>query len=131
MSDQDADAASTNRMATLGAGLPDVSQLDTGGARKTSGSPVVASSTAMSNSILRIPVEIQVVIGSARVPLSQVTQMSQGTIITLDQRLGAPATILVNGKVVAKGDLFVIEGEANRLGITITDIHEPGGAGGG
>ena len=76
----------------------------------------------MPGSILKIPVAIQVVIGSARLPLSQVAQLGPGAIITLDQKLGTPAAILVNGKEVAKGELFVLDGDGGQLGITITEV---------
>lgn len=81
----------------------------------------------MPASVLRIPVAIQVVIGSARVPLSQVTQLGPGATITLDQKLGAPAVILVNGREVAKGELFVLDADGGRLGITITEVAGSGG----
>jgi flagellar motor switch protein FliN/FliY len=45
-----------------------------------------------------------------------------GSIVTLDQKLGTPVTILVNGKEVARGDLFVLDGEQDRLGVTITEL---------
>jgi flagellar motor switch protein FliN/FliY len=80
------------------------------------------------DSLLRIPVTVQVVIGGTRLPLSRIAQLAPGTIIALDERLGAPATILVNGREVARGELFVLDGEedGDRLGITITDVIEPG-----
>ena len=79
-------------------------------------------------SVLRIPVAIQVVIGSTRLTLSRVAQLGPGSVLTLDQKLGTPATILVNGKEVAKGELFVLDGkdQDGRLGITITEVATPG-----
>ena len=71
---------------------------------------------------MRIPVSIQVVIGSARIPLSQVADLGPGSVVTLDQKLGTAASILVNGREIAKGELFVLEGEGERLGITITEV---------
>ena len=78
----------------------------------------------MPGSVLKIPVAIQVVIGSARVPLSQVAQLGPGAMITLDQKLGTPAVILVNGREVARGELFVFDGDGDRLGITITEVND-------
>ena len=80
--------------------------------------------TMMPGSVLKIPVAIQVVIGSARVPLSQVAQLGPGAMITLDQKLGTPAIILVNGREVARGELFVFDGDGDRLGITITEVND-------
>jgi flagellar motor switch protein FliN/FliY len=72
--------------------------------------------------VMRIPVSVQVVIGSAKLPLSQISELSPGAVIKLDQKLGTPATILVNGREVAKGELFVLEGDEEKLGITITEV---------
>ncbi len=77
---------------------------------------------ALPESVLKIPMSVQVMIGSARIPLSQVAQLEPGSIISLEQPLGAPAVILVNGKEVARGDLFVLDGEGDRLGISITEV---------
>lgn len=76
----------------------------------------------VSAAVLKIPVAIQVVIGSASIPLAQIAQLGPGAVITLNQKLGTPASILVNGKEVAKGDLFVLDGEGGRLGIVITEV---------
>lgn len=83
----------------------------------------------MPESVLRIPVAIQVVIGTVTMPLSKVAQLGPGSTIALDQKLSSPATILVNGREVARGDLFVLEGEGEHLGITITEVlHGSGSA---
>ena len=102
----------------LGEGLLDI--------RTSASSPATIlskpQSAMMPGSVLKIPVAIQVVIGSARVPLSQVAQLGPGAMITLDQKLGTPAVILVNGREVARGELFVFDGDGDRLGITITEV---------
>lgn len=84
-------------------------------------------SPGMPQSVLRIPVSLQVVIGTTRLPLSQIAQLTAGSTIALEQKLGAPATILVNGREVAKGEIFVLEDEGadDRLGITITEVFQP------
>ncbi len=84
--------------------------------------PPPESLPALPESLLRIPVTVQIVLGSVRLPLSQVADLKAGSTVTLDQALGAPVTVLVNGKAVARGDLFVLEGEGDRLGVTITDL---------
>lgn len=79
-------------------------------------------------SVLRIPIAVQVVIGTARLPLSRVAQLGPGSTIPLEQKLGSPAAILVNGKEVARGEIFVLDedGDGGRLGITITEVTSPG-----
>ena len=89
--------------------------------------PALSVTSHMPQSVLRIPVSLQVVIGSTRLPLSQIAQLTTGLTIALEQKLGAPATILVNGREVAKGEIFVLEdeGDDDRLGITITEVVQP------
>lgn len=77
---------------------------------------------SLPEAVLRIPVNVQVVIGSVRLPLSQVTKLGPGTTLTLEEKLGAPARMLVNGREVARGDLFVVDEANGRLGIAITEV---------
>lgn len=77
---------------------------------------------ALPGALLRIPVSVQVVIGTARLPLSQVTQLAPGATLTLDEKLGMPARVLVNGREIARGELFVLDGPEGRLGLTIKDV---------
>lgn len=86
------------------------------------------SVSAVPDAVMRIPVNIQVVIGSARLSLAQVAQLGPGSVMTLEQKLGTPAVILVNGREIAKGELFVLDGEGDRLGITITEVAGAGRA---
>mgnify|MGYP001180939554 CR=1 FL=1 len=78
------------------------------------------------SAVLKIPVSIQVVIGTARLALSQVAELAPGAVVTLEEKLGAPARVLVNGREVAKGELFVLDGEGGKLGLTITEVAESG-----
>lgn len=80
------------------------------------------------DTVLNIPVSIQVVIGSARLALSEVAKLGPNSVVVLDQKLGTPAAILVNGREVAKGDIFVLDGEGGTLGITITRVASGAGS---
>lgn len=84
--------------------------------------PGLAGLPELPNSILNIPVNVQVVLGSTRMAIGKVADLKAGAVVTLDQKLGAPVAILVNGKEVAKGELFVLDNEGDRLGITITEL---------
>lgn len=83
--------------------------------------PRSAAASAVSSSIMQIPVEVQVVIGSVRLPLSRIAELSAGSVFPMDQKLGAPATILVNGREMAKGELLVME-EGDRLAVRLTEV---------
>jgi flagellar motor switch protein FliN/FliY len=106
--------------ATLGEHLPDLNAWDDASAREPS--PVLRLPSA----VLRIPVSVQVVIGTARLPLSQVAELKPGATITLDEKIGAAAKLLVNGREVARGEIFVLEGDGERLGLTITEVTDDG-----
>lgn len=86
--------------------------------------PVI--SRGIPGAVLRIPVSVQVVIGTARMPLSEVAELKPGANVTLEEKLGTAARVLVNGREVARGELFVLDGDGDRLGLTITEVVESG-----
>ena len=86
----------------------------------TAAEPVAAP--ALPDALLGIQLSVQVVIGSVRLPLSRIAALGPGAVIALDQRLGEPVTLVVNGKDVAKGELFVSDSGEGRLGVRITSI---------
>ena len=72
--------------------------------------------------IKRIPVSVQVVLGSATMTVAELMQLGRGSVVTLDRGVGEPVEILVNGRVVARGEVVVIEEENSRLGVSLTEI---------
>jgi flagellar motor switch protein FliN len=86
------------------------------------------AAAALPESIMRIPVTVQIVLGTTRLPIGKVAELRPGATVTLDQKLGAPVTVLVNGREVARGELFVLDGEQDRLGVTITELAPSGSA---
>lgn len=77
------------------------------------------------DSILRIPVLIQVVLGSATMPVSDLMKLGRGAIVPLDHRVGEPVDITVNGRVVARGEIVVVEEDNSRFGVSLTEIVGP------
>jgi flagellar motor switch protein FliN len=74
------------------------------------------------DSILRIPVTVQVVLGSAMMPVSNLLKIGRGAVITFDRRVGEPVDVVVNGRTIARGELVVVEDENSRFGISLTEI---------
>jgi flagellar motor switch protein FliN/FliY len=72
--------------------------------------------------IMRIPVTVQVVLGTVRMPIAEIAKLAAGSMVTLDQALGTPVSLLANGREVARGDIFVLDGEEARLGVRITEL---------
>jgi flagellar motor switch protein FliN len=74
------------------------------------------------NAILSIPVTVQVVLGSTSLPVSSLMRLARGAIISLDQRVGDPVDIVVNGKVVARGEIVVLDEVSQRFGVSLLEI---------
>jgi flagellar motor switch protein FliN/FliY len=74
------------------------------------------------DTILRIPVVVQVVLGSAMMPVSNLLKLGRGAVIPLDHRVGEPVDVVVNGRVIARGEIVVVEDDNSRFGVSLTEI---------
>jgi flagellar motor switch protein FliN len=74
------------------------------------------------SAVLQIPVEVKAVLGSASVAISSLMKMRRGSVLPLDRRVGEPIELMVNGRVVARGEVVVLEDGVPRLGISLTEI---------
>jgi flagellar motor switch protein FliN/FliY len=74
------------------------------------------------NAILSIPVTVQVVLGSTSLPVASLMKLARGAVISLDQRVGDPVDIVVNGKVVARGEIVVVDEVSQRFGVSLLEI---------
>jgi flagellar motor switch protein FliN len=84
------------------------------------GMPPVGEKTAADlEAVFDVPVRISVVLGRARVPVSQLLKMDVGTVVELDRQVGEAVEIYVNDRLVARGEIVLVE---NRLGVTMTEI---------
>jgi len=87
------------------------------------GHPVQANPiTPNLNAILSIPVTVQVVLGSTSLPVASLMKLARGAVISLDQRVGDPVDIVVNGKVVARGEIVVVDESSQRFGVSLLEI---------
>ncbi len=77
------------------------------------------------STILSIPVTVQVVLGSTSLPVASLMKLSRGAVISLDQRIGDPVDIVVNGQVVARGEIVVVDETAQRFGVSLLEIVAP------
>ena len=72
--------------------------------------------------ILDIPVQLTVELGRKRIPIKQILQLAQDSVIELDALAGEPMDVLVNGCLIAQGEVVVVN---DRFGIRLTDIVTP------
>ncbi|WP_321503965.1 flagellar motor switch protein FliN [Breoghania sp.] len=74
------------------------------------------------DTILGIPVDVQVVLGSASMLVANLLKLGRGSVIPLNHRVGEPVDIVVNGRVVARGEVVVVEDDNSRFGVSLTEI---------
>lgn len=72
--------------------------------------------------ILDIPLKVSVELGRAKVVIKDLLQLGQGSVLELDKLAGEPLEVLVNGKLVARGEVVVVN---EKFGIRLTDIISP------
>jgi flagellar motor switch protein FliN/FliY len=73
--------------------------------------------------VAEIPVRISAVLGKKRLSLADVLKLGPGAVIELDRRVGEPIDLYVNDRLVARGELVLVEGA---LGVTMTEIVKGG-----
>ncbi len=66
-----------------------------------------------------IPVKVSAILGKSKIKVNQLLQLGRGAIVELDRKVGEPIDIFVNNRLVARGEVVVVE---DRLGITMTEI---------
>ena len=86
-------------------------------------SPLLArANPSNSNVIMNIPVDVQIVLGSAEMPVSELMALQKGSTVALNRRIGEPVDVVVNGRKIAKGEITVLENDPSRFGIKLTEI---------
>lgn len=72
--------------------------------------------------IMNIPVDVQIVLGSAQMPVSDLMALQKGSTVALDRRIGEPVDVVVNGRKIARGEITVLESDPSRFGIRLTEV---------
>lgn len=72
--------------------------------------------------LMDIPVQLTVELGRTRIPIKHILQLAQGSVIELDALAGEPMDVLVNGCLIAQGEVVVVN---EKFGIRLTDIVTP------
>ncbi|AYG65192.1 MULTISPECIES: flagellar motor switch protein FliN [unclassified Rhizobium] len=79
--------------------------------------------TANLDLIMDIPIDVQIVLGSSRMQVSGLMNLTEGAIIALDKKIGEPVEITVNGRKIGRGEITVLEHDDTRFGIKLTEIY--------
>lgn len=80
------------------------------------------SGTGNLDAIMRIPVVVQAILGTAVMPVANLMKLNRGAIVPLDHRIGEVVDVVVNGRVVARGEVVVLEEDNSRFGISLTEV---------
>lgn len=81
-----------------------------------------ASGDVSLDSILDVPVTIAMEIGRTRINIRNLLQLNQGSVVELDRLAGEPMDVLVNGTLIAQGEVVVVN---DKFGIRLTDVISP------
>ena len=72
------------------------------------------------DAVYDIPVQVSAVLGRATMQVSQLLKLGRGAVVELDRKLGEAVEIYVNNRLVARGEVVMVDD--NRLGVTMTEI---------
>jgi flagellar motor switch protein FliN/FliY len=75
--------------------------------------------------VFDVPVAISAVLGRSSMSVAQLLQLSQGSVLELDRKVGEAIDIYVNNRLVARGEVVIVD---ERLGVTMTEIIKDGDA---
>jgi flagellar motor switch protein FliN/FliY len=82
--------------------------------------PVEQRSPRNLDAVYDIPVTVSAVLGSATMQVSQLLKLGRGAVVELDRKLGEAIDIYVNNRLVARGEVVMVD--ETRLGVTMTEI---------
>ena len=85
-------------------------------------SPAATEGAVPSGIIMSIPVDVQVVLGRAEMPVADLMALQKGATVPLDRRIGEPIDVMVNGRKIARGEIIVMENDPSRFGVRLTEI---------
>ena len=108
--------------------LPDLAQNDpqNGEALLRSAGPADADVTMSSHdleAVFDVPVTVSAVLGKSAMEVSELLKLTKGNIVELDRKVGEAIDIFVNNRLVARGEVVLVE---ERLGVTMTEIIKTG-----
>jgi flagellar motor switch protein FliN len=72
--------------------------------------------------IMDIPIDVQIVLGSSRMQVSGLMNLTEGAIIALDKKIGEPVEITVNGRKIARGEITVLDNDDTRFGVKLIEV---------
>lgn len=78
--------------------------------------------------VFDVPVRISAVLGKTRIDVNELLSLKRGSVLELDRKVGEAIDIYVNNRIVARGEVVIVD---DQLGVTMTEIIKEGGSGTG
>jgi flagellar motor switch protein FliN/FliY len=78
-----------------------------------------AENSSNLNIVLDVPVSLSIELGGCQLPMREVLQLNIGSVVQLDKPADSPVELSINGKLIARGEVVVIE---DRFGVKITEV---------
>lgn len=72
--------------------------------------------------IMRIPVVVQVFLGSTSMPIADLMKLGRGAVVALDHAISDPVDVVVNGRIIARGELVALDDDPSKIGVKLTEI---------
>lgn len=88
----------------------------------TGNAPATGNNDLNLDVILDVPVTLSLVVGNARIPIRNLLQLNQGSVVELERAAGEPLDVYVNDTLIAQGEVVVVN---DRFGVRLTDVVSP------
>lgn len=72
--------------------------------------------------VLDIPVDVSLRVGSTNISIRDLVSLVEGSVVALDQDAGEPMDVLVNGRLIARGEIVIVD---DQYGVRLTDVISP------
>lgn len=72
--------------------------------------------------VMGIPIDVQIILGSSRMAVSSLMNLTEGATIALDRKIGEPVEIVVNGKLIGRGEITVLDSDETRFAVRIIEV---------
>ncbi|MBB3313006.1 flagellar motor switch protein FliN/FliY [Rhizobium sp. BK196] len=106
-----------------GAGTPGLGDASFGGnSFQSAPAPLGSALNSNFDLIMDIPIDVQIVLGTSRMQVSGLMNLTEGATIALDKKIGEPVEIMVNGRKIARGEITVLDNDDTRFGVKLTEV---------
>lgn len=103
------------------------SEMEDDNAKKSPAPPATSANSDQKPNldlIMKIPVTVQVLLGTTKMPVSKLMSLGRNSIIALDRHVDDPIDVVVNGRTIARGEVVLMEDDNTQFGISLTEVIE-------